>query len=196
MGALLAVLAPLRLFNESALAFGRFVGIVAVGLMVVAILVQVFFRYVLNDALAWPDEAARFCMLWMTGLMAPTAFRRGGFVAIDMLVQLLPRGLGGLLSFALLFVSLLVLVVAVQIGWSEVTGFSGKFATASLYVPTSWSFESWFRVPRSWMMASLLVGLVLLISVNLELILRAVVRMLGGEDRLPAIVLEEQLGTE
>ena len=196
MGALLAVLAPLRLFNESALAFGRFVGIVAVGLMVVAILVQVFFRYVLNDALAWPDEAARFCMLWMTGLMAPTAFRRGGFVAIDMLVQLLPRGLGGLLSFALLFVSLLVLVVAVQIGWSEVTGFSGKFATASLYVPTSWGFESWFRVPRSWMMASLLVGLVLLISVNLELILRAVVRMLGGEDRLPAIALEEQLGTE
>ena len=196
MGALLAVLAPLRLFNESALAFGRFVGIVAVGLMVVAILVQVFFRYVLNDALAWPDEAARFCMLWMTGLMAPTAFRRGGFVAIDMLVQLLPRGLGGLLSFALLFVSLLVLVVAVQIGWSEVTGFSGKFATASLYVPTSWSFESWFRVPRSWMMASLLVGLVLLISVNLELILRAVVRMLGGEDRLPAIPLEEQFGTE
>ena len=196
MGALLAVLAPLRLFNELALAFGRFVGIVAVGLMVVAILVQVFFRYVLNDALAWPDEAARFCMLWMTGLMAPTAFRRGGFVAIDMLVQLLPRGLGALLSFALLFVSLLVLVVAVQIGWSEVTGFSGKFATASLYVPTSWSFESWFRVPRSWMMASLLVGLVLLISVNLELILRAVVRMLGGEDRLPAIALEEQLGTE
>lgn len=113
-----------------------------------------------------------------------------------MLVQLLPRGLGALLSFALLFVSLLVLVVAVQIGWSEVTGFSGKFATASLYVPTSWSFESWFRVPRSWMMASLLVGLVLLISVNLELILRAVVRMLGGEDRLPAIALEEQLGTE
>jgi hypothetical protein len=46
------------------------------------------------------------------------------------------------------------------------------------------------------MMASLLVGLVLLISVNLELILRAVVRMLGGEDRLPAIALEEQLGTD
>jgi TRAP-type C4-dicarboxylate transport system permease small subunit len=196
MGALLAVLAPLRLVNESALALGRFIGIVAVGLMVVAILVQVFFRYVLNDALAWPDEAARFCMLWMTGLMAPTAFRRGGFVAIDMLVQLLPRQIGALLSLLLMFVSLLVLVVAVQIGWSEVTGFSGKFATASLYVPTSLGFDSWLRVPRSWMMASLLVGLVLLISVNIELILRAVVKMMGGEDRLPPITLEEQLGAE
>ena len=51
------------------------------GALVLAILVQVVFRYGFNNALPWPDEAARFCMLWMTGLMAPTAFRRGGFVA-------------------------------------------------------------------------------------------------------------------
>jgi TRAP-type C4-dicarboxylate transport system permease small subunit len=196
MRALLAVMTPLRLFNEAALAFGRAVGVVAVALMVVAILIQVFFRYVLNNALPWPDEAARFCMLWMTGLMAPTAFRRGGFVAIDTLVQLLPRVLASALSLLLLFLSLGVLLVAVQIGWSEVTGFAGRFATASLYIPTDLSFESWFRVPRSWMMSSLLVGVVLLLSVNVELILRAIVKMLGGEVQLPPITLEEQVGAE
>ena len=196
MGALLVVLTPLRLFNEAALALGRAIGVVAVALMVVAILVQVFYRYVLNNALPWPDEAARFCMLWMTGLMAPTAFRRGGFVAIDTLVRFLPALLGALLSIALLFLSLGVLVVAVQIGWSEVTGFAGRFATASLYLPTDLSFETWFRVPRSWMMASLLVGVVLLITVNVELILRAIVKMLGGGDRLPPVALEEQVGAE
>jgi TRAP-type C4-dicarboxylate transport system permease small subunit len=196
MGALLAVVGPLGVLNSAMLAFGRALGIVAVGLMVVAILVQVFFRYVLNDALAWPDEAARFCMLWMTGLMAPTAFRRGGFVSIDMVVQLLPRRVGALLSLGLLVLSLLVLLVAVQIGWSEVTGFSGKFATASLYVPTSFGFDSWLRVPRSWMMASLLVGLVLLISVNVELILRGGVSLMGGADRLTAITLHERAGAE
>lgn len=196
MGALLVVLAPLRLINESALAIGRAIGIFAVAAMVIAILVQVFFRYVLNNALPWPDEAARFCMLWMTGLMAPTAFRRGGFVAIDTLVILLPRVLGSLLALFLQFVSLAVLVVAVQIGWSEVTGFAGRFATASLYVPTDLSFENWFRVPRSWMMASLVVGLILLISVNVELILRTIVKMLGGADRLPAIPLDEKVGAE
>lgn len=196
MGALLAVVGPLGVLNSAMLTFGRALGIVAVSLMVVAILVQVFFRYVLNDALAWPDEAARFCMLWMTGLMAPTAFRRGGFVSIDMVVQLLPRRIGALLSLGLLVLSLLVLLVAVQIGWSEVTGFSGKFATASLYVPTSVGFDSWFRVPRSWMMASLVVGLVLLISVNVELILRGVVSLMGGADRLTAITLHEQVGAE
>ena len=196
MGALLLVLAPLRLVNEGVLAVGRAIGIFAVAVMVVAILVQVFFRYALNNALPWPDEAARFCMLWMTGLMAPTAFRRGGFVAIDTLVILLPKLLGSLLALFLLFVSLGVLVVAVQIGWSEVTGFAGRFATASLYIPTDMSFENWFRVPRSWMMASLVVGLVMLISVNIELILRAIVKMLGGADRLPPIPLDEQVGSE
>ena len=174
MGAALAVLKPLAFVNEHVLRIGRGIGIVAVALMVVAILVQVFFRYVLNNALPWPDEAARFCMLWMTGLMAPTAFRRGGFVSIDMAVRALPKGIGALVTLFLLLISLSVLVVALEIGWSEVTGFGGKFATASLYVPTDLGFGEWMRVPRSWMMASLLVGVTLMISVNVELILRAI----------------------
>jgi len=187
MGGLLAVLSPISLVNAQLLKLGRAIGIVAVALMVVSILVQVFFRYILNNALPWPDEAARFCMLWMTGLMAPTAFRQGGFVAIDMLVIALPRVVGQLLTLLLLFLSLMVLVVAVNIGWNEVTGFGGRFTTASLYVPTSIGFDEWLRVPRSWMMASLLIGVILLVMVNVELILRAIVGLLGGGDRLPDI---------
>ena len=91
MGVLLGVLTPLRLFNDVVLAVGRFLAATALAFMVVFILTQVFFRYVLNSALPWPDEAARFAMLWMTGLMAPTAYRRGGFVAIDMMARALPR---------------------------------------------------------------------------------------------------------
>ena len=187
MGGLASVLAPIAFVNETALRLGRAVGVVAIALMVVAILIQVFFRYVLGNALPWPDEAARFCMLWMTGLMAPTAFRRGGFVAIDMVPMMLPRVLGQVLTLFLLVVSLAVLLVAVNIGWSEVTGFGGKFATAALYLPTSFGFDEWYRIPRSWMMASLLVGVILLISVNIELVLRAIVTLMGGGHLLPKI---------
>lgn len=187
MGGLLAVVKPLSAFNKTILRIGRGIGVVAVGLMVIAILIQVVFRYVLNNALPWPDEAARFCMLWMTGLMAPTAFRRGGFVAIDMLAMALPRIAGQLLTLLLFFISLLVLVFAVKIGWSEVTGFGGRFATASLYLPTSLGFDEFFRVPRSWMMASLLVGVGLLTIVNVELILRSIITMIGGEEDLPPV---------
>ena len=186
MGALLTVLAPIGWVNGFLLKIGRGIGIVAIALMVVAILIQVVARYIFNNALPWPDEAARFCMLWMTGLMAPTAFRRGGFVALDMVSGLLPRGGAALLSLFLLLISLAILLVALPIGWSEVTGFGGKFATASLYVPT---FDGWFRVPRSWMMLSLLVGVVLLLMVNVELILRQIITLFGGGDRLPDLDL-------
>ncbi|WP_424971341.1 TRAP transporter small permease [Dinoroseobacter sp. S76] len=196
MSALLAVLAPFRIVNEAVFKLGRGIGVICVAAMVVAILIQVFYRYVLNNALPWPDEAARFAMLWMTGLMAPTAFRRGGFVAIDMVVRMLPQKVGALLSLFLLFVMLLVLVISVQIGWSEVTGFGGKFATASLYVPLDLGFTEWFRVPRSWMMASLLVGIIMMISANIELILRSVISLLGGADTLPEIPGAENVGAE
>lgn len=196
MGGLLAVLAPLSYVNDRVLRVGRGIGALAVALMVLAILIQVFFRYVLNNALPWPDEAARFCMLWMAGLMAPSAFRQGGFVAIDMLVVMLPRMVGGLVNLFLLLISLIVLVVAVKIGWNEVTGFGGRFATASLYLPTGLDFATWYRIPRSWMMASLLVGVTLLTSVNIELIIRTIIKLMGGEARLIPIQAADLGGAE
>lgn len=193
MGLLLVVLAPIGAVNAFVLKIGRAIGIVAIALMVFAILLQVVARYVFNNALPWPDEAARFCMLWMTGLMAPTAFRRGGFVALDMISGFMSARVSAALSLFLLGVSALILFVAVQIGWNEVTGFGGRFATASLYLPT---FDGWFRVPRSWMMTSLLVGVVLLLAVNVELILRSIVQMLGGGDRLAVIDGADMAGAE
>jgi len=178
------LLLPIQLFNDVVLRLGRWVAVVAIGLMVVAILIQVFFRYVLNNALPWPDEAARFAMLWMTGLIAPMAYRRGGFVAIDMVVRMLPERVGAALSLVLLVVAGFVLGMAVSIGWGEVTGFGGRFATASLYLPLSLDFSSFFRVPRSWMMLSFFVGVVLLLIVNIELLLRALITILGAGDGL------------
>ncbi|AFO91028.1 TRAP transporter small permease subunit [Phaeobacter inhibens] len=185
MTAVLSVLNILRPLNTGLLAAGRWVGVFAIGLMVLAILIQVFFRYVLGSALPWPDEAARFCMLWMTGLMAPTALRSGGFVAIDVVDSLVQGWLFHLLQLLLLMIGLTVLIVGIQIGYKEVTGLGGRFATASLYLPTSLGFDNWFRVPRSWMMLSLVVGLGLLILVNIELILERIVRLFGQGNRLP-----------
>jgi TRAP-type C4-dicarboxylate transport system permease small subunit len=187
MGVLLGPIHALKVVNDWLLRLGRALAVAALAIMVGVVLAQVFFRYVLNSALPWPDEAARFMMLWMTGLIAPMAYRRGGFVAIDMLERALPPRAGAALSLALLVASLAVLVFAAQIGWAEVTGFSGSFATASLWVPTSIALDEWMRVPRSWMMGSVLIGVWLLILVSVELILRQIVVLLGDGARLPRL---------
>ena len=93
------VLKTISMINLKLLRLGCWVGILAMSVMVAAILIQVVARYLFNNALPWPDEAARFCMLWMTGLMAPTAFRRGSFVALDIISNFLSKQIATILIF-------------------------------------------------------------------------------------------------
>lgn len=195
MTALLVACNWLGIVNGGLLALGRWIGALCLGLMVVAILIQVFFRYVLDNALPWPEEASRFLMLWSTALMAPTAFRRGGFVAIDMIIRMLPRMVATALSLFLLSVTILVLWIALGIGWSEVTGLGGRFETDSLRVPTSLDLSAWMKVPKSWMMASLLVGVGLLLAVAVELTLRNIFALVWGPENLREIPEAVTLGS-
>ena len=116
MALLLTALKPLEWFNDWAGRIGRNLSVAAIAIMVIVILLQVFFRYVLNNALPWPDEAARFMMLWLTGLMAPVALRQGGMVAITGVLELFPVPAVRIISILLLCLSLLVLVIAAQLG--------------------------------------------------------------------------------
>lgn len=196
MGAVLGLTRALGRLNAALLALGRGLGAICMAVMVVIILVQVFWRYVLQNALPWPEEAARFLMIWATGLMAGTAFRRGGFVSIEILVRLLPGVLASLLSLVLLAVSLVVLWIGIGISWKEVTGLGGRFEMDALRYPVAWDLSAWAKAPRSAQMAGMLVGLALLISVCIELMLRNLVSLLGGHDRLPEIPDSVSLGAE
>jgi TRAP-type C4-dicarboxylate transport system permease small subunit len=173
--------------NGALLALGRGLGAACLMLMLAAILAQVWFRYVVGTALAWPEEAARFLMLWSACLMAPTALRAGGFVGIDMMRALLPARLSALIGIALLGLMVSFLVVSVRIGWSEVTGLGGRFATDSLRVPARLDLSQWVKVPRAAMMASMLAGGVLMLSVTIELLLREIVAIGGAAARLVPI---------
>ena len=177
----------LAALNSAVLAVGRQVAIVLMGLMVLVILLQVVFRYVLNDALPWSEEAARFMMLWMAGLAAPSAYRWGGFVAIDMVPELLPKKVGAILTFCLLLVAMLVLITAVQLGWKHVNS-GWLFNSSSLKIPREiWGGEGIQRIKLAWMYLSMFVGVCLLVSVNIELTLRAFLTLFDREGDVPPV---------
>ncbi len=46
---------------------------------------NVFFRYVLNNALVWAEEIAKFSMVWLCFLGSPVVLHAGGHVAIETL---------------------------------------------------------------------------------------------------------------
>ena len=184
---MLMAIRPLQWVNDIAGRIGRALSVFAIAVMVIVILTQVFFRYVLNNALPWPDEAARFMMLWLTGLMAPVAMRQGGMVAITSVLESFPRPLFKLTSLLLLCLSLLVLIVGFQLGWKHVNS-GWLFSSSSLKVPLFLIGMKSVKIKLAWMYMSLFTGVCLMILVNVELILRALVTSFGGGDRLRPVV--------
>lgn len=182
--------------NAVVLMVGLWLGAGALGIMLFFMLMQVFFRYFLGNALPWSEEASRFLMLWMTGLLVPTAFRQGGFVAIGMIIDHLPRPLSSLITFVFLLLSATVLYVGMRIGWNEVAGIGGRFAMSAIAIPTSFDLSTWMKVPRGWMMASLAVGVTLMFVVNIELLLRTLLKLAGHDRDLMPIRIAGQLGAE
>jgi len=169
---LLFVFNYLEKINTFFLRIGRQLAWIAILLMVIVIMIQVFFRYVLNNALPWPDELARFLMLWMTGFIAPSAYRWGGFVSINMLDRFLPKIISNLLFILLLVVSLGVLIIGIQLGVKHINA-GWIFNSSSIKIPLSLIGGKTENIKLAWMYMSLPVGIVFLISVNVELILRS-----------------------
>ncbi len=178
---LLFIFKYLEIINTFILRIGRQLAWIAILLMVIVIIIQVFFRYVLNNALPWPDEVARFLMLWMTGLIAPTAYRWGGFVSIDMLERFLPKILSNLLIFTILLISLIVLLIGFEMGLKHINA-GWIFSSSSIKIPYSLIGGKTEAMKLAWMYMSLPVGIFLLILVNFELFLRNILSLTSKVD--------------
>lgn len=54
-------------------------------------IIQVFYRYVLNDALSWTEEASLWILVWITFLILPVAYRKGLNISMMFFRDLLKR---------------------------------------------------------------------------------------------------------
>lgn len=60
------------------LALLKWSAIMLTAVMLVIMVVQVFFRYVLNDSIVWAEELSTFMMMWVAFLVAPVLYRSAG----------------------------------------------------------------------------------------------------------------------
>ena len=182
----------LQNINTFILRIGRQFAWIAILLMVIVIIIQVFFRYVLNNALPWPDEVARFLMLWMTGLIAPSAYRWGGFVSIDMLQRFLPKILSNILVFLILIISLTVLLIGFEMGLKHINA-GWIFSSSSIKLPYSLLGGKTEAMKLAWMYMSLPIGILLLILVNIELTLKTILSTFNSQINFPLDKDKERL---
>jgi|TARA_Y100000031_G_C8120323_1_gene337876 TRAP-type C4-dicarboxylate transport system permease small subunit len=89
--------------------------------MVTSIVLGVFFRYVLASALPWPEEFARFAMIWVTMLGAGLVLRYNGHIAVTFLIEWLPARARTIVNWAGLLLVTMFLVLLIVYG-AEMTG--------------------------------------------------------------------------
>lgn len=117
----------------------RVLAIALVAAMSAVILLQVFFRYGLGDALTWTEEAARYLMVWMTFAVAPIAYRAGAYVTLDVLLGVLPPPARRGLAIAI-DVAVIVLLVVL---YREAIGMIGRglrITAQTLPMPMAWVY--------------------------------------------------------
>lgn len=81
--------AAARLWRVVDLGLETVAAVLMLGAAAIACL-QVFYRYVLNASLAWPEEVALWAFGWAVFIGMAVALGRGGHIAIDLASRLLP----------------------------------------------------------------------------------------------------------
>ena len=181
MGFLSTLYKGLCQFNSALLLIGRQLAWICVALMTIIILMQVYYRYVQNNALPWPEEAARALMIWMTAFAAPTAYRHGGFVSIDMLQAYLPNILRSVLVITLLVIAGVMLAKMVDLG---INFFERGFRTSTASIRLPWDQTE--KLKRAWVYLAMPVCFAGMLLVNIELLLREIGIRFGKDEDFPA----------
>ena len=65
--------------------------------LVGSVLLQVFARWFFTTVPSWTEETARMFLIWMVGFGGGLAYRDGGYVNVDLLINLLPKKVTGFL---------------------------------------------------------------------------------------------------
>ena len=99
----------------------------------------------------------------------------------------MPRRVGQLLGFILLLLSAVVLAVSIRFGWNHTFGFGGNFDASAMRLPLDWIGGESIRVKLRYMYGALLAGVVLMLIVNVEQILRSLILLLDPDQELPEI---------
>jgi TRAP-type C4-dicarboxylate transport system permease small subunit len=131
--------------------------------MAVVVFLQFFSRYILNDAITWTEEIARYMLMALTFVGAATAMRRGTHIAVEVLHVFLPEPIVRAMRLFIDVVTIGFLGLLVWFAWQVM----GRMEIQRMVV---------FDVSMSWVYGGVLLGCGLML-------LRAVFMVWGNARR-------------
>jgi len=104
--------------------------------MLFAVLIQVFYRYILGDPLVWPYELSIYCYIYIVFFGAVMAVRRGSHISFNMLYDLLSERLQHVVRIAtdIFVIVLFLIIIPSSMDFIELFG---SVKSSSLGIPLS-----------------------------------------------------------
>lgn len=144
----------------------HFLVAVSFSILIVACVLQVFTRFVLNNSLSWTEELARYAFIWSNLLGAAICTEKNSHATVTAITDALPEKIQTVLRIFVNLIIILVAFVLVKYGWKVVMSTRMQLSPA-------------LRVSMSYVYASApLCGLLVIFYAALHLI-ENVVKLLG-----------------
>ncbi|WP_426613888.1 TRAP transporter small permease [Bradyrhizobium sp. McL0616] len=98
-------------------AFEDWIALVIFWVMALAVFLQFFTRYVLNDSYAWTEEIATYCLIGVVFIGASMCVRLSRHIQVDLIYRYLPHLVARALSSAIDLIRIAFFGYAIKLVW-------------------------------------------------------------------------------
>jgi TRAP-type C4-dicarboxylate transport system permease small subunit len=121
------------------------IAIVLFSVIFITMLLQIFFRYVLNAPLVWTEELCRYLFIWICFMGWTIALRQKSHIRINFFIERLPHSLRKIVT---LVFQLLIFVFLIQLLRYGIAMTARSFSVPTITLYISWAYV-YLAVPLS-----------------------------------------------
>src|SRR5690625_3729423 len=118
-------------------------GIIGIALMIVTFLlfINIILRFFFSSGITWAEEFIRYSIIWITFIGASVCFQRGSHIAVDLLIDFVPKKMKKLLATIIHLLSIVFMIFIIIYG-IELVVFSKETGhlAAALQIEMYWIY--------------------------------------------------------
>lgn len=136
--------------------FTEALGILCTCALIIVAFVQVFWRYVLGNALSWPEELSLMLFLWMSYIGVSMAMKKEAHLRVDAFIMLMPKRIQHLLHLVCLGGSIAICGVIARLSFDTAMKIMSRGQTAISFDLPIWVV--WIGIPLCFALTTLQAG--------------------------------------